>query len=80
MGFAGAIEEEISDADNDIVDDLSGCDDVREPGENLGAGAGNIEEREAWEADGNTETIDRHALFRAFPQKVWGVALKCQAV
>lgn len=75
LGMESTIEEEIGHANDNVVDDLSGGDDVDEPGENLSRATGNIQEGKEGEYNGNAETVDWDTAFRAAPKDFWCLAL-----
>lgn len=77
---ARPVEEDVGDADDDIVDDLRRGDDVGEPGEHLGRAARHVEEGEAGEHHDDGEAVDGHAAPRRLAQERGGLALEREAV
>jgi hypothetical protein len=70
LSLGGTVEEEVSDTDHNVVDDLRTCDDIDEPGEHLGRSSIDVQEAKEGEADGDKKAVERHALLSALLQEL----------
>lgn len=80
LDLGGLVEGEVGDADDDVVDDLAGTEDVDEPVQDLYGGLGDAEEAEQGEAQGDDERPDWHAGLGGLCEDLGGFAVQGQAV
>ena len=65
LSLGGTVEEEVSDTDHKVVNDLRTCDDIDEPSEHLGRSSVDVQEAKEGEADGDKKAVEWHTLLGA---------------
>ena len=80
LRLACPVEEQVRDADDDVIDDLSARNDVREPCEHFCATTGDVEEGQEWEEDHNAKAVNRYTGLSTFAKKFRRLAFNRQTV
>lgn len=80
LGDAGAVEEDVGQGHDDIVDDAASSNQVDEPGQHDVGARRELQEGQEGEAHDHDEAVDGHALVGHLAQEPRGPALERHAV
>lgn len=74
LGLACAVEEDVRDAHDDVVDDASGGHEIDQPGQHLVGAVAQLQEGQEGECHDDAEAPDRDAVLGAFAEEARGAS------